>query len=352
MGGRVVTLKDSILCKRVLCSAALALLTGGMILHSAVFSGANYIPVLDSSASMSRTDPDGRISMIDEPADSRQVLTMGFVGNCIVGSMLGSGAYGTFNEQLEMEGPAYFLKGASSVLAEDDWTVCALGSVLSDGEYRPAEKNDDERAWYLAPAAGAQVLAEGSIDIVSLATDHTKDYGAEGYADTKAALEDAGLLWGDDEKAVYLEKHDIRIGVYPCRLEDAETDLPRILDWIGNAAETCDLVVIYPHGHMGLEPDSPEVFAAYCSMIESGADMVLATHSTTLYEPVSYADGVIVPSLGSFLSGDTRFPEMETGVFRVKLLCTGGRVESWEWEMIPFLAYEEPWQPIPASSGN
>ena len=106
-----MTLKDSILCKRILCSAALVLLTGGMILHSAVFSGANYIPVLDSSTSMSRTDPDGRISMIDEPADSRQVLTMGFVGNCIVGSMLGSGAYGTFNEQLEMEGPAYFLKG-------------------------------------------------------------------------------------------------------------------------------------------------------------------------------------------------------------------------------------------------
>ena len=96
-------------------------------------------------------------------------------------------------------------------------------------------------------------------------------------------------------------------------------------------------------GNRGITPDA---------LGPRAADMVLATHSTTLYEPVSYANGVIVPSLGSFLSGDTRFPEMETGVFRVKLLCTGGRVESWEWEMIPFLAYDEPWQPIPVLSGN
>ncbi|MBQ8400820.1 MAG: CapA family protein [Clostridia bacterium] len=344
-----MTAKDAILCKRILCTTMLALLTGGMIVNSAVNSGANYVPVLEKSASLLTEDPDGRVSMIDEPADSRQVAALSFVGNCIIGSMLGSSAYGTFNELLETEGPAYFLQNALPVLNSDDWTVCALGSVLSDGSYRPADKDTDSRAWYMAPAKGAEVLTEGSIDIVSLATDHTKDYGAEGYADTKTALEEHGILWGDDEKAVYLEKYDIRTGIYLCTLEEAETDLPRIRSWVETASEGCDMVIVYPHGHMGAEPDADEVFAAYCSLIDAGADMVIATHSNILYEPVSYADGLIVPALGSFLSGDTRFPEMDTGVFRVKLICAGGKLESWEWEMIPFLAYDEPWQPVPVS---
>lgn len=342
-----MTANDSSLLGRVVGGIVLTALTCGLIAYNTMYGGATYTPVLENSASLLQTDPDSRISTIDEPADSRQVVNISFVGNCIVGSMLGSSAYGTFNELLETEGPGYFLKEASAVLAEDDWTVCALGSVLSDGGHRPAEKDDGELAWYLAPSSGAQVLAEGSIDVVSIATDHTKDYGPDGYADTKAALEASGLLWGDDDKAVYLEKYGIRIGIYPCRLENAETDLPRILQWVENASAGCDFVTVYPHGHMGMAPDDEAVLAAYCSMIEKGADLVMATHSGTLYEPVSYADGMIVPSLGSFLSGDNRFPEKDTGVFRVKMLCTGEKLESWEGNMIPFLSYEEPWQPVP-----
>jgi len=342
-----MTLKSSIVLKRSICVTALALLTGGMIIGNALGNASNYIPALDAGELLQQTDPAGRIPAVEEPEDSRQVITLSFVGNCLVGSMLGSDAYGTFNEAIESEGPAYFLAGAAPVLADDDWTIGALGSVFSDGDYRPAEKEDEELAWYRSSSKGAEVLSCGSVEVMSLATEHTMDYGAEGYADTKAALEKAGVLWGDDENAVYLEKYGIRIGVYTCTLEDRETDLSRIRSWVENAAKSCDLVVVYPHGHMGLEPDDAAVFNAYCSLIDAGADMVLASHSTKLYEPVSYGSGVIVPSLGSFLSGDTRFPDLVTGVFRVKLLCAEDYLDSWSWEMIPFLAYMEPWQPIP-----
>ncbi len=342
-----MTAKDSILLKRTVCTAVLAVLTGCMIVNSALKSGANYLPVLDGSASLFATEPDHRISSVEEPADSRQVLTISFAGNCIVGSMLGSSAYGTFNELLGTEGPGYFLSEAAPVLCADDWTVCALGSVLSDGGHRPVDKADEDRTWYLAPAEGAKVLSSGGVEVASLATDHTHDYGGEGYADTKTALQTEGITWGDDEKAVYLEKYGVRTGIYMCTLEDAENDLPRILEWIKNASGTCDIVAVYPHGHMGMEPEEQAVLDAYCSMIDTGADLVLGTHSVRMTDAVSYGDGVIVPSLGSFLSGDTRFPEMKTGIFQVKLVCTGGNVESWSWEMIPFLAYDRPWQPVP-----
>ncbi|MBR5444545.1 MAG: CapA family protein [Clostridia bacterium] len=343
---------QSMQLKRIACIGGLILLTGGMIIGSALKGAANYVPLLDRGTVMVQEEPAERIARVEEPEDSRQVITVSFVGNCLVGSMLGSNAYGTFNEAIETEGADYFLAGALPVLGADDWTVAALGSVFSDNSYTPVEKEENERFWYQASSKGAEVLSSGSIDVVSLATDHTRDYGAEGYADTIAALEKAGVQWGDDENAVYLEKHGIRIGIYTCTLKDSETDLPRILDWVKNASRSCDITVVYPHGHMEKEADDEALLSVYGSMIDAGADMVLATHSTKMEAPVSYGSGVIVPSLGSFLSGDTRFPDLVTGVFQVKLLCTGDRVESWEWEVIPFLAYMEPWQPIPDPNGN
>lgn len=339
-----MTTKDSILCKRIAGTTLLLLLTGGIVLHSVLATGSNYRPILQNGMSLMQTVPDDSLTMVREPADSKKALTIGFVGNCIIGSMLGSSAYGTFNALLAEAGPSYFLEKAYPVLASDDWTVCALGSVLSDANYAPVEKSAGELSWYLAPTSGAAVLSSGSIDIVSLATDHTGDYGADGYSDTQAALEAAGLLWGDDEHAVYLEQDGIRIGLYLCTLVDEENDLPRILDWIEGV--DCDFIVIYPHGHMGGTPEEETVLAAYRTMVDAGADLVLATHSGMVSTPFSYGNGVIMPSLGSFLSGDTRFPEMDTGVFRLKLLTADGKLDDWSWEWIPFYPYNEPWQPV------
>ena len=192
---------QSMQLKRIACIGGLILLTGGMIIGSALKGAANYVPLLERGTVMVQEEPAERIARVEEPEDSRQVITVSFVGNCLVGSMLGSNAYGTFNEAIVTEGADYFLSGARPVLGADDWTVAALGSVFSDNSYSPVEKDEENRTWYLSSSQGADVLASGSIDVVSLATDHTHDYGPEGYADTTAALEKAGL-----ERTVRAEK--------------------------------------------------------------------------------------------------------------------------------------------------
>lgn len=340
-----MTIKDAMLCKRIGGTAVLVLLTGGMVLQNLFFAGGNYRPMQPVGAVLSQSAPAEDISGIPEPADAQKVVQLSFVGNCIIGSMLGSSAYGTFNELLDSAGPGYFLEKVEPILAEDDWTICALGSVLSDGDYTPVEKDMDALSWYRAPADGAEVLATGSVEVVSVATDHTWDYGEDGYNDTIANLESRGLLWGNDDTPVYLEDGNIRVGLYLCTLRDEETDIPRILTWIETAKEDCDFVVVYPHGHLGGEPTAETVLTTYQTMIDTGADVVLASHDTSIAEPYTYGEGVILPSLGSFLSGDTRFPEKDTGIFRLKLLCTDDAIDTWEWEWIPVVAYEEPWQP-------
>ncbi len=344
--------KERTILVRTLCITGMVLLTGTMMLRNTVQSASNYVPVVEKAIVMPTASPAPVLSTIAEPADSRDVLRLSFVGNCIVGSILGSGAYGTFNELMETEGTAYFLSQASPILQADDWTMCALGNVFSDGSLTPTTKSNDDLTWYLSGTEGAKVLADGGVEIVSLATDHTHDYGAEGYADTKAALAQNSITWGDDENAVYLEKHGVRIGIYPCMFRDAENDLPRILTWVEEAEKSCDLVVVYPHGHLGLDSGDDTLLKVYQNMIDTGADLVLGTHDTVLGEVISYKEGIILPSLGSFLSGDTRFPSMETGVYQVHITCGENGIESWQGEIIPFLAYDEPWQPVPVEEST
>ncbi len=336
---------------RILCIPMLLCLTVGLILHSALQNVSNYTPFVEQAAIMTLAAPAPQLSAVAEPEDSHDVLRLSFAGNCIVGSMLGSSAYGTFNALMETEGTGYFLAKAAPILTADDWTVCALGNVFSDNNYPPAAKNSDELTWYLSGSEGAKVLSAGGIEIVSLATDHSHDYGSEGYSDTKAALEQNGITWGDDEKAVYLEKHGVKIGIYLCMLREQETDLPRILTWIEEAAKTCDLVAVYPHGHLGMASEEQTLLTIYKSMVDTGADLVLATHDTTMKNPIEYQNGIIIPSLGSFLSGDTRFPSMDTGVYQIRIICGENGMESWSGEMIPFYAYDEPWQPLPVKDG-
>ena len=75
--------------------------------------------------------------------------------------------------------------------------------------------------------------------MLSLHTFHSWDYGEAGYNDTKAAVENAGLLWGDHGKAVYLEQEGISAAVY-CRYVDDETDADGVRAWLTSTAPAHD----------------------------------------------------------------------------------------------------------------
>ena len=122
-------LRDSIALKRTICCLVMGGMTLGMMLFHTSQNAANYVPDLHQPEVLQTASQAYRLGTVEEPADSRQKMTISFLGNCLVGSMLGSDAYGTFNEMILSEGPDYFLAGAVDLLEADDWTVAALSSV-------------------------------------------------------------------------------------------------------------------------------------------------------------------------------------------------------------------------------
>ena len=144
------------------------------------------------------------------PCDYTGVLTLTFLGDCTLGgeekskrSSLG------FIRRVEENGMDFILGKLKALTAADDLTVANLEGVLSDRELKKEKKKYNFRG----PAAYTEILTSAEVESVTLANNHSHDYGEEGYADTKAALEAAGVGWfGTDCPALWRSDEGVLIG--------------------------------------------------------------------------------------------------------------------------------------------
>ena len=137
-------------------------------------------------------------------------VTVTFLGDCTLGgeeksrnSSLG------FVNRVKQAGLASPLREMSRLTQYDDLTVANLECVLTDRSLKKTEKKYN----FSGPAAYTEILTSAGVDCVTLANNHSHDYGEAGYSDTKAALESAGVGWfGTDAPAVWVSGSDLMIG--------------------------------------------------------------------------------------------------------------------------------------------
>ena len=172
----------------------------------------------------------------------------------------------------------------------------------------------------------AALLLELGVDIVSLANNHTYDYGEISLLDSLATLEGidmpyvgAGRNLAEASQTVYFQAGNQRIaylsatqiermgnpntkgasdsspGVFRCFTE------PLLFDRIAEAKENSDFVVVYIH--WGTEkteqPDwsQPEMAK---SLAEAGADLIIGDHPHVLQPLAKVNDTPVVYSLGNY----------------------------------------------------
>lgn len=105
---------------------------------------------------------------------------------------------------------AYPFSGVREVFSRDDFTFVNLECALTDHDV-PADKTYRFRG---LPEYGA-ILTEGSVEAVSLANNHSQDYGSAGLKETRQVLEALGVAaGGDGETFLYTTERGLRVGVY------------------------------------------------------------------------------------------------------------------------------------------
>lgn len=189
-------------------------------------------------------------------------------------------------------------------------------------------KMEDKQYTFRADPARVTILNEMGIDVVSLANNHTLDFGTEALLDTIATLDNAQILsvgaGADLEQAKSPATMNVNgksiafLGasrVIPVTEWNATKYSPGVfttydptalIEEIKLAKQTNDFVVVYVH--WGIEKkEYPEEYQREMAKqyIDAGADIVIGSHPHVLQGIEYYNGKAIVYSLGNYIFGHT-----------------------------------------------
>lgn len=295
-----------------------------------------------------QTTPSPTVSV--PPADGASV-TLSFVGDCTLG-MDESDAYaGSFEEYYDSYGAPYFFQNVKSIFEGDDLTVANL-----EGTFTTSENRSDGDPTFKALPSHVTILAEGGIDAVSVANDHTHDYGNESYVDTLANLDIADIgRFGFDNVLT------LTVGTSAATADTASSgsawhrptaswwDLPvrgcgtrrissrscKTFRISGMRAHRLSLSPSTGARKTRQAPDDPQIELAH-QIIDAGADLIVGHHSQVLQGIELYHGKYIAYSLGTFISGGMSSGDMDTIIFQQTFTISGGKcLENAQLNIIP-----------------
>ena len=286
-----------------------------------------------------------------EPPEEHFVLT--FVGDCTFGTMpRHKEAAGGFHKVMNGD-YSYPFKNVLPYFENDDFTMINLEGVLGEEGY-PANK----MFVFRGPADYTNIMTQNSVEAVTLANNHSLDYGRAGYDKTKALLDEAGIAYVEkDCSSIMTTQSGLTVGMYAATftvdLEDMKAEVASLQE---QGAEVIVLTI-----HWGKEgyyyPITDQVRYAH-EAIDAGVDIVVGHHPHVLQHMEEYNDGVIFYSLGNFcFGGNIEPPDLDTVVVQQEFIRDAeGNITRGELTMIPASISSIPkvnnYQPTPYEEGS
>lgn len=278
--------------------------------------GNGMITAVGEGSTLVNVSADGvdAVSCQIEVSDSRTV-TISTIGDCTLGTDEAFNTTTNFNAYYAMNGADYFFRNVRDILRNDDATFANLEGTFTSETTREAK----EYAFKGDPSY-TEILKEGSVDVVTLANNHSSDYGAQSLEDTKRYLEEAGIDYCTGDTVVLKDVNGIKtafIGIYV--LNDGMARENQVRETIASAKEQGAQLVITAF-HWGSEratqPDETQQALAHIA-VDCGADLVVGHHPHVLQGIEKYNGKYIVHSLGNFCFGGNSAPsDMDTIIFR------------------------------------
>ena len=187
---------------------------------------------------------------------------------------------------------------------------------------------EDKQFTFRTDPKYVQIMLDMGVDIVSLANNHSLDFGTEALRDTFRTLDDAGILYagaGDSkeraEELQIIEVNGLKFGflaatrVIPVSQWNVEFRRPglfttyddtRLIECVEAAKEECDFLTVYVH--WGIEREAyPEHYQTSIAKncFDAGADLVIGAHPHVL-QGIEFMDGKpVFYSLGNYIFAQT-----------------------------------------------
>lgn len=282
----------------------------------------------DKDIESEEKENNSQITELEEP----QEIVISFMGDVMMDSFIG--------DYIRDRGVDYPWEDVAPITRESDLAVINLETSVST---RGSTKKPEGYGFRSNPDS-LQGLVNSGIDIVSLANNHTLDFGEDSFYDTLESLNqyDIAYVGGgknkqEAEQVRIIEKNGMKIGflaftsVIPWSSWEAQENKPgaaiykdeykdKLLQNIENASKTCDILTVIPH--WGTEyaqvPREHQKELAH-AMIDAGADIVIGHHPHVLQGIEFYKDKPILYSVGNFIFLKNDDLCGRTGIFKLTL---------------------------------
>ena len=287
--------------------------------------------------------------VLGDPEYYTLTFTGDFTPGCMPGQFDNPKAYvGTVGDDYEFP-----FRNMRSYFEQDDFTFINLEVVLgSEG------KQVNKTFVFSAPEEYYQIMTTSSVEAVTLANNHTEDFGVKGYENTRRILDENGIAYVEEDKTqLYTTESGLIIGLYADSFEFSKEDIrENIASLKDKGAE-----IIICAFHWGTEGsyrhNSKQETYAYAA-IDAGADIVAGNHPHVLQEIEEYNGGIIYYSLGNFSFGGNDHPkDYDSAIILQQIVREpDGTVRLGETEAVPIcissVSDRNNYQPTPYEEGT
>lgn len=285
-----------------------------------------------------------------EPVIEMEDITITAVGDMTLGHDISFSVHNRFDTVIDAQDDKYnySLSNVKHIFEQDDLTIVNLETTLTDS----MDRNQYKTFTFKGDPEYVKMLSQNSVEVATLANNHTHDYGQKGFDDTVMHLKDVGVIpigmnspeFGEGLTFDYSEITEVKgvkIGLLAYKgWIMQQTNLDKISSDIKKMREKgADIITVSYHwGDEGVHiaNDVQKNLARFT--IDSGADMIIGHHPHVLQGIEKYKDRYIVYSLGNFVFGGNSNPRVKDTIiyqneFRVNL--TEKKIESVTETIIP-----------------
>lgn len=267
-------------------------------------------------------------------AQSPFPIVISAVGDCTLGTDYRvAGAPGTFHREMDAVGNDYKypFSGVLEVLGKDDLTIANLETTLSSATSRV-----EAPFVFAGKPEYARILKEGSVEVVSVANNHSHDLGHKGHTDTLSALAEHGVGYfgyGHVDRRHIKGVEIVNLG-YTGGRSTIRASMARTVK--SHKKDDNVVIVSFHWGIEGINVPIDEQKILGRAAIDAGADLVLGHHPHVLQGIESYKGKRIVYSLGNFVFGGHSNPaDKDAMIYQALFTLNGGKVEPSGERIIP-----------------
>ncbi len=282
-------------------------------------------------------------------------VTLTALGDCTLGTDAYFNTDTNFDAFYQIYGGDYFFQNVKDILSEDDITFANFEGTLTTSDSR-----ENKEYAFKGDSSYAQIVKNASIDSVTLANNHSSDYGAQSLTDTEENLTAAGVDYCIGDKIIVKEVNGVKVGLIGIYVLDEGIQKAEQVQQTIAAAKSQGAQIVVVAFHWGTEksdtPDETQVSLAHTA-IDNGADLVVGHHPHVLQGIELYQGKYIAYSLGNFCFGGNSTPsDLDTMIFQTVFYVAKDGTVSSEVRIIPCsISSADGWnnyQPTPAEGSE